>query len=106
MTTEFSLDRFERAREAIWNLPGFQVRRSTITSAGTTFFPGATWVIETVRTEEQCAIFIQKIDKEGGQRIVVPDKVAKAIYRHYDQIMKTARSERAKKAAETRKRKE
>ena len=33
--------------------------------------------------------------------MVVPEKVAECIYRHYEAIMKTRRSERAKRAAKT-----
>lgn len=101
-----SADKYERARETIWNLPGFQKRASTITTPGFSLYPQATWIVETIRTDDQYAIFLQMIDKEGGQRLVLPEKVCRAIYSQHNSIMKVRRSERAKRGAETRKRKE
>jgi hypothetical protein len=49
------------------------------------------------------AIFLQVIDKDGGQRIVLPQKVCQAIYNQYHSIMTKRKSARAKKAADTRK---
>lgn len=99
------LDQFERAREAIRNLPGFQHRQSTITAPGTAFFPGATWVVQTVITDEHQMILLEKIDRDGGTRIVIPDNVTRKIYQHYDGIRATRRSRRAERGAETRKKK-
>ena len=95
-------DKFEQARDALWGTPGFQRRNSTITSPGWAFIPQATWIVETIRTDETCGIFLQAIDTEGGQRIVLPERVAKAIYRHYDSIMKVRRRVRAQRGAQTR----
>lgn len=100
---EYTLDRFERQREAIWQLPGFVRGASTITADGNQFFPSATWVVQTVITDDQAAIFLETVSKEGGQRIVLPNKVARTIFRHYDDIMKIRRSARSKHAAESRK---
>lgn len=97
-------DRFEKARESLWNLPGFQRRQSTITASGSSFFPEATWVIQTIITDDDAAIFLERIDSEGGQRLVLPTIVARTIYRHYDEIMKKRRSIRGQRGAETRKR--
>lgn len=96
-------DRFERARETLWGSPGFQRRNSTIISPGWAFIPQATWVVETIKTDDTCGIFLQSIDEEGGQRTVLPQKVVEAIYRHYENIMKTRRKVRAQRAAQTRK---
>ncbi len=96
-----TLDRFERAREAVWGAPGFQKRMSTITADGNQWFPSATWVVQTVITDDAANIFLEKIDREGGQRIIIPTRVAKTIFRHYDEIRKRRRSERSKNAAKT-----
>lgn len=100
------LDRFERARETIWGAPGFQRRQTTITADGNQFFPSATWVIQTVVTDDNATIFLEKVDREGGQRILLPNRVARTIFRHYTEIMKNRRSDRSKKAAESRKTKQ
>jgi len=97
------LDRFERVRESSWGIPGFQRRNSTVTGSGFSFLPQATWIIETIKTDNDLAIFLQFIDKEGGQRIVLPRKVCEAIYKHRDSITKKRRSIRSKRAAEIRK---
>ena len=100
-----SLDRFERAREAVWQLPGFERCQSTITAQGSAFFPGASWIIQTVITDDETVIFLEKIDSEGGQRLVLLTAVTKTIFRHYETIMKRRRSTRAKRGAESRKKK-
>jgi len=100
------LDRFERAREAIWGAPGFLRRQSTITADGTQFFPSATWVIQTVITDDNATVFLEKVDREGGQRILLPNKVARTIFRHYEDIMKKRRSVRSQRGAATRKTKQ
>ncbi len=69
------------------------------------FLPGATWVVETMRNQEQFLILSQSMSSDGGQRIVIPNKVALTIYRHYESIMAAARKERAKAGAAIRKKK-
>ncbi len=98
-------DIFDRARESIWGTPGFQTRRSTVTAPGTSLMPQAAWIVETAANEEGWAIFLQAIGAEGSTRLVIPDKVAKAIYRHYEAIMSKRRKARAIKGVETRLRK-
>lgn len=95
------VNRFDRTREALWGTPGFMVKRSTITTPGSALIPGASWIIETVRNDEGWAVFLQAVDAEGGQRIVVPNQVAAAIFRHYEGIMAQRRKMRALRAAET-----
>lgn len=96
-------DRFELVRESLWGQPGFQRRNSTIVSQAFSLIPLGTWVVETIRTDDRVAIFLQVIDKDGGQRIVLPEKVCRAIYNQYHSITTKRKSIRAKKAAETRK---
>jgi len=102
--SEGLLDKFERARDGLWGTPGFQRRNSTITTPGWAFFPQGTWIVETIKTDDSFAIFLQLIDKEGGQRIVLPQRVCQAIYTQHNNIMKVRRSVRAQKGAETRRR--
>ena len=96
------LDKFERARESMWGQPGFQRRNSTVISSGWVFLPQGTWIIETIKTNESLAIFLQVIDKDGGQRIVLPQKVCEAIYRQSISITRARRSVGAKQAMEKR----
>lgn len=96
------MDKFDRARESIGGAPGYQHRVSTIVSPPWALIPRATWVVETIKTEDTQGIFLQTIGEEGGQRIVIPARVAEAIYRQHDSIIAKSKSERSKKAAETR----
>lgn len=96
------MDPFDRAREAMWGTPGFQVRRSTVVSPGSSFMPQASYILETCRNTEGWLILLQSVSEEGGQRIVLPNRVAQAIFRHYEAIMTQARKDRAVKAAESR----
>ncbi len=98
-------DKFDRQREAIWGTPGFLVSRATVVTAGDRLIPGASWIIETVKNEDGWGIFLQSISADGGQRIVLPGKVVEKIYRQYTHLCMRARSERAKRGVETRKRK-
>jgi len=97
------LDRFEEARQSLLGAPGFQRRNRTISSIEWSLFPQATWIVETLKTDDSYAIFLQVIDREGGQRLVLPRKVCEAIYNQHASIMKTRRSLRAQRAAEVRK---
>ncbi len=98
-------DRFDKARESLAGTPGFQRRASTVMSDPLSFMPGATWIIETMRNQDSWTILIQSVDSEGGRRLVLPNRVAETIFRHYDSIIKSSKSLRAKAAAETRKKK-
>lgn len=97
---------YDRARESISGAPGYQVRRSTVHASTWALIPGATWIVETVRTDDTVGIFLQWIGADGGQRIVIPDRVARAIYNHQASIMKKRKSVRAQKGAETRRQKQ
>lgn len=96
------LDRFEKVRDGLWGQPGFQRRNSTIVSLGFSLIPQATWIVETIKTDDSLAIFLQAIDKDGGQRIVLPRKVCEAIYNQHERITKVRRQVRAQRGAETR----
>ena len=99
------LDQFERVRDSLWGEPGFQRRNSTIISKTFSVIPQGTWIVETIKTDDKLAIFLQAINVEGSQRIVLPQKVCKAIYNQHEKITKIRRQVRAQRGAETRKRK-
>lgn len=99
------LDKFERVRDSLWGQPGFQRRNSTIISPGFSLLPQGTWIVETIKTDDSLAIFLQVINIEGGQRIVLPQKVCEAIYNQRNRITKVRCQVRAQRGADTRKRK-
>ena len=96
------LSKFQKAREAIWGTPGFDNRRSTVTSSGLSWQPDSSYIIELVRNSDSWALFLQMVNEEGGQQLVLPDRVCAAIFRQYESIMANARKQRAVRAAETR----
>ncbi len=96
---------FDEMRENVQGTPGYQIRQSTVNCEKGLLSIPSTWIVETVRTEETSGIFLQRIDAEGGQRLVIPHRVTESIYRHYEAILKVRRKQRAKNAAETRKQK-
>ena len=79
-------NRFERARESLWGAPGFQRRNSTIITPAALLLPQSSWIVETIRTDDDFAIFLQMIDQEGGQRLVLLQRVCKAIYGQHDSM--------------------
>ncbi len=97
------MDKFDQARETLTGTPGFVHRISTIKPPGLSWLSKASYIIETIRTDDAKAIFIEVISAEGAQRIVIPNKVCEAIYSHYQAIMGVRRKMRAQRGAATRK---
>lgn len=61
-----------------------------------------TWVVKTIRVDGRDTSFLQRIDGQGGMRLVLPPEVVSAIARQRDTITSVMRRKGAKKAAETR----
>jgi hypothetical protein len=90
-TTPIPQDLFSRELRSLRDNPGAISSSSTI---DTQDFYGnaATWVLETFRTEDGTeTVFVQRNDAQGGQRWVLPSKVAAALARHRDQLGARAR---------------
>jgi len=104
VTEEYrKLSRFEKAKAAIWGTPGFASKQSTVTSSGLAWQPDASYIVTTLTNDEGWAVLIEMVDDEGGQRLVLPNAVCKAIFRHYEGLMEHKRGLRAQRAADTRK---
>lgn len=96
-------DKFEKVRDSLWGHPGFLRRNSTIVlTKGFLGMAQETWIVETIKTDDSLAIFLQVINKDGGQRIILPKKVCDAIYIHHEKITRVRRQVRAQRGAETR----
>lgn len=101
-------DKFERTRASITGLPGFEHCNSTVRSDALALIPQADYIIETVRCQEGWTIFIQAISSEGSARFVLPDKVTRTLWTHYEKLKKRnvkrhilkARRKHARKARE------
>jgi len=96
-------DRFDKLRDAVWGMPAFIHKHTTILSPAWLFVPQETWTVETIHTAEVDVVFIQSISAEGSLRVVLPDKVVEAIYRQRQGILKESLKQRGKQAAMTRK---
>lgn len=101
--TDYTPSPFEMAKENLHGLTGFQRKLSTVAARGEKWLPQSSYIIETIRTDEGVKIFLEIVNDAGGQRLILPDKVVKAIYSQYESMNKTARKNRAKNAAQTRK---
>jgi hypothetical protein len=93
---------FDRAREMVWGAPGFLHKQATINSPGSAFIPSGSWIVESVKTDDQSMIFLQYVGAEGATRLVLPAKVVDTIYRQHKDFVRKSKSNRAKKSIETR----
>ena len=92
----------DRMRGSIANLPGLQTRQSTIKETIPLVNRVTTFVVETCRTDEGHHGFLEAITPEGMVRLYTPPRVMARIHSQYASMVKKARSDRAKAAAETR----
>jgi len=92
---------WEQIRERLNGVPGFQKRSSTVIADEPLTGRTSTWIVETWRGDGEDTIFLQHVGADGGQRFVLPNKAVEAIYRQHYAIVKRAKSNRGKRAAET-----
>jgi len=100
------LDGFDRAIHSVRGLPGYSEKVSVIEQGSDFFFTSSKWIITSVRTDDQQAVFLEWIGQAGGDRLVIPPAVVKVIYRHHNQFRTIGRKLRGQRAADTRKRKQ
>lgn len=98
-----SMDHFDKAHDDIMGMPGIVIRQSTVISKGFHLIPQASWIIESVKTDETSMIFLQAIDAAGSTRLVIPEAAVKRILAQWESIMETRRSIRAQRGVATRK---
>ncbi len=92
----------DRVRGSIANLPGLQTRQSTVKETIPLVNRVTTFVVETCRTDEGYHGFLEAFTPEGMVRLYVPPRVMARIYAQHAGMVRKAKSERAKAAAETR----
>lgn len=97
-------DTFDRILGTLHGLPDVDnTRPAAISDVLPIIGRSQTYVIRTYRTREgRFAIFLELVDAEGRSRIVVPDKVAAAIYRQRELLVKRARRRTGKEQWERR----
>lgn len=90
-------DAFDRIIGTIDGLPGVsKARPSTVTTVMPILGNAQTYVVQTYKGDDGFYVFLQMVDAEGRARVAIPPKVAEAIYRQRDALVKTARKRRAR----------
>ena len=91
------LDPFDRIIGSIDGLPGVSKARPTsVTTVMPIIGHSQTYVVQTYMEEGKFFVFLQMVDAQGRARIAIPPKVAAAIYRQRDALVKAGRRRRAK----------
>lgn len=91
-------DVFDRIIGAIDGLPGVSKARPTsVTSILPIVGNSQTYVVQTYKDDDEgFYVFLQMVDAEGRARIAIPPKVAQAIYRQRDALVKAGRKRRGR----------
>jgi len=92
---------YDRIRAAIEGTPGFTRNQSTVQTVLPMLGWTATYIVETVWTDEGRWLFVQAVTEEGTVRMALPSKVADAIYRQRDAVAGKRRSAASRRTAET-----
>lgn len=95
-------DHFDKVHEGLQGLPGFVSKQSTVVVNSGFLQPASTWVIESIKTDEHAAMFIQCIDASGSVRLVLPQPVVERIKSQSDAITKARYKIRGQRASQTR----
>ena len=91
-------DNFDRIIGSIDGLPGVtKARPTSVTTVMPIIGNSQTYVVQTYKDEaEGFYVFLQMVDSEGRARIAIPPKVAAAIYRQREALIRVGRKRRAK----------
>jgi hypothetical protein len=97
-------DHYDRLIGSLTGLPDvLESRPSTVTTTVPMLGLSQTFVVQTFKQRELgFTIFIQQVDAEGKIRLVLPPRVALAIFRQVDSLMKRSKKKAAQQALETR----
>lgn len=110
MTSESASQRFDRIIGGLHGLPGVKsTRPTTVRSILPLANEATTHIVQTMRLEDgSFVVFIETMDAQGHVRLVLPDKVAQAVYRQRssltDRSTPESRARKAAKAARDRRR--
>lgn len=87
-------DTFDKMYGTLDGLPNvIKSRPSTVTSVMPLIGKSQTFVVQTLKTEDGNFLFVQLVDAEGRARIVIPPKVAAAIYRQRESLVTRVRKQ-------------
>lgn len=91
-------DPFDRLLGTIDGLPDFtKSRPTTVTTVMPIIGNAQTYVVQTYKERDGgFTVFLQMVDSEGRARIAIPPKVAAAIYRQRESLVKQGRRQRGR----------
>lgn len=92
--------RFDRVMGTLVGLPGVRATRpATVMQTIPILNDTTTVVVQSMKTEDDgYLIFVQVVDSSGHMRIVLPDKVARAIYRQREALADRSTPESRRRA--------
>ena len=99
MTDEIrTIDPFDRLLGLIDGLPDHsKTRPATVTTVTPLIGLAQTYVVQTYKDREGgYTVFLQMVDSHGRARIAIPPKVAAAIYRQRESLVKSGRRQRGR----------
>lgn len=98
-------DRFDRVYSGLEGLPGTRMTRpSTQIDSLPLVGNVVTYVVQSVRHEDGVVTFLQIVDDEGRARIILPEKISKAIADQRERLFDRSTTESRKAAAAKRER--
>src|SRR5437016_1206910 len=95
-------ERFDKVHGVLTGLPDVRMTKpATILESVPIVNLTTTAVVQTYRNleEDTFVIFLQLVDATGHTRLVIPDRVARAIYRQRDNLMDRSTPESRRRAA-------
>lgn len=98
-TTDRQRQRFDRVLGGWDGIPGVRLSKpATVMQTIPILNETTTAVVQTMRTEDGYTILLQVVDSTGHMRIVIPDKVAAAIYRQRERLADRSTPESRRRA--------
>jgi len=100
--TAIATDAYSQTLSRLLDNPAAVKTKGSLLNVVTLLRHTETWTVQTVRVEQGDTVFVQRINSEGGTRIVLPPMVTEAIARQRDAIVSMTRKRAARQAVETR----
>ena len=101
--TGLSTDVYSQTLSRLLDNPAASKTKGSTINVVTLLRHTETWVVQTIRIAGADTIFLQRINAEGGMRMVLPPEVAAAVARQRETLGGITRRRGARQAAATRK---
>jgi hypothetical protein len=101
--TKLPTDPYSQTQDRLSNHPESSSAGGKVIDLVTLLGHSQTWIVKTIRLEGRDTTFVQRIDAEGGMRLVLPPEVTAAYRQQADRLDTIGRLRAARKGAATRK---